>query len=900
MYIKFPPIVCKTLSKPDINRNLAMIQWIKTKFGRSKKAPPDGTERPLQANQDYYLCQLPDNMGVLSNLILKLFYSGITVDKNQTNHLKGLQKDGIIVFVTKHKSHFLYLFYYIRYKLEGLPFPQIGFDYRIIAWQPLSLLVKTTIKSFKFLFHNLTFSDPYSGGHLKNKLISGRTALLSLFGENDFYRRFVRKKTDPIQYLIEIQKSIERPIYLIPQLMFFDKNPQRFSPTLIDIMFGTNENPGKIRRLIILFRNPGRVFVELSDPVKLKNFLELSENIGKSSDHLALILRRNLLLQINRHRQSTTGPVLKTREEIKQNILTKESLQNFMRKHAKTRDIPIQKVHKDAERYLDEIAAKYNMVIIKTASVLITWFLKLMFEGVSVDEKGLEKIKNISTKGPLILVPCHKSHIDYLILSYLLYHNNMPCPHVAAGKNLSFWPIGPLFRGGGAFFIRRTFRGAVLYSKTFAGYVHNLLSEGFNIEFFIEGGRSRTGKLILPKLGLLSILLHAYKDGACEDLIFAPIFIGYDRVLEESSYINELEGEKKQPESLMQVVKARKFLKKRYGRIYIEFHVPISFKELLKQYGTPIEEIKPKELNVLCRNLGHRIINAINEVSIVTPHALVAAVGLNIYKKNFTYERFMSHIDTYMKYLSLQNARLADTLLLDHTYAVESVLNDYIKRKFIERITKEKEIPLADTLYRINESKRPNLEYYKNNCIAFFVPAAITALAILVKDSFQFSTTDLQDDYQTIQYFFKYEFAYDVDRTAGYYVRKNIKAFIDDAVLMPHPTLPDTYNMTSSGFRKLKLFSSFLKTYFESYWVVLNFFMQNSQNSIKPKDRLKKIDSIGTRMYKQKEIERKESISRINYSNGIEFFTTNGVKGSEDKEKIEYYTNEIQRYRNYI
>lgn len=877
-----------------------MIQWIKTKLGRSKTTPTDGTETALRDNQDYYLCQLPDNMGFLSNLILKLFYSGITVNKSQTNNLKGLQKDGIIVFVTKHKSHFLYLFYYIRYKLEGLPFPQIGFDYRIIAWQPLTRLVKTTFKSLKLIFHKLTFPDPYLGGHLKNELISGKTALLSLFGKRDFYRRFVKEKTDPIQYLIEIQKSIERPIYIIPQLMFFDKNPQRFSPTLLDILFGTNENPGKIRRLIILFRNPGKVFVELSEPVNLKTFLELPESRGKSSDHQALILRRNLLLQINRHRQSTTGPVLKTREEIKENILTKESLQNFMKQHANARDKSIQKVHKEAEEYLDEIAAKYNMVIIKLASVLITWLLKLMFESVSVDEKGLEELKNISKKGPLVFVPSHKSHIDYIILSYLLFHNNMPCPHVAAGKNLSFWPVGPLFRGAGAFFIRRTFRGAVLYSKMFAGYVHNLLSEGFNIEFFIEGGRSRTGKLILPKLGLLSILLHAYKDGACEDLIFAPIFIGYDRVLEESSYINELEGEQKQPESLMQVVKARKFLKKRYGRIYIEFHVPISFKELLMQYGTPIENLNPKEFNVLCRNMGHRIINAINNVSIVTPHALVASVVLNIYKKSFTYERFLSHIETYMKYLSSQNAKLADTLHLDHAYAVESVLNDYIKRKFIERITKEKEMPLADALYRINESKRPHLEYYKNNCIAFFVPAAITALTILVKDSFQFSTTELHDDYLAVQYFFKYEFAYDVDRTAGYYVRKNIKAFIDDAILMPHPTLPDTYNMTSSGFRKLKLFSSFLKTYFESYWIVLNFFMQHSQNSIKPKDRLKKIDAIGNRMYKQKEIERKESLSRINYSNGIDFFTTNGVKGSEDEEKIEYYTNEIQRYRNYI
>ena len=117
---------------------------------------------------------------------------------------------------------------------------------------------------------------------------------------------------------------------------------------------------------------------------------------------------------------------------------------------------------------------------------------------------------------------------------------------------------------------------------------------------------------------------------------------------------------------------------------------------------------------------------------------------------------------------------------------------------------------------------------------------------------------------------------------------------------MPHPILPDTYNITSAGFRKLKLFSSFLKTYFESYWVVLNFFMQHPQNSIKTKDRFKKIENIGNRMYKQKEIEQKEALSRINYSNGIDFFTTNAVKGSEDIEKIEFYSDAIHKYMNYL
>jgi glycerol-3-phosphate O-acyltransferase len=474
----------------------------------------------------------------------------------------------------------------------------------------------------------------------------------------------------------------------------------------------------------------------------------------------------------------------------------------------------------------------------------------------------------------------------------------MPCPHVAAGKNLAFWPMGPLFRRGGAFFIRRTFKGAVLYSKVFAEYIYNLLAEGFNIEFFIEGGRSRTGKMILPKLGLLSILLNAYKNGACEDLIFSPIFIGYDRVLEESSYLHEIEGKEKQPENFMQVIKARKFLKKRYGRIYIQFHDPISFKEILLQYGTPIEDMPSKEFNILCRNLGHRIINAINGVSVITPHALVAAAILNCAKKSFSYDHLKSHFETYINYLLSQKAKLADTLLMDQVNTIEQVLDIYVQRKFIEKISENPDPLLTADLLKVNESKRPNLEYYKNNCISFFVPAAITAIAILVKDAFQFSASDLHDDYKFLQYFFKYEFAYDVDKTPEYFVRKNLKAFIDDAFLMPHPKLPDTYNLTSSGFRKLKLFSRFLKPYFESYWIVLNFLMKHPQNSMKPKERLKKIETIGNRMYKKKEIERKESLSVINYNNGFEFFAYNGLKGSDDTEKILFYADAIHRYLN--
>ncbi|MEA3428910.1 MAG: 1-acyl-sn-glycerol-3-phosphate acyltransferase, partial [Thermodesulfobacteriota bacterium] len=510
----------------------------------------------------------------------------------------------------------------------------------------------------------------------------------------------------------------------------------------------------------------------------------------------------------------------------------------------------------------------------------------------------LNKVKSMSKKGPLILIPCHKSHIDYMILSYILYTNNMPCPLVAAGKNLSFWPMGPMFRGSGAFFIRRTFKGAVLYSKVFVEYIYKLLEEGFNIEFFIEGGRSRTGKLILPKLGLLSILLNAYKDRVCDDMIFVPIYIGYDRVMEEGSYLNEIEGGQKKPENLLQIIKARKLLKKRYGKIYIKFHEPISIKKLLSQDNISIQDMAPKERNVLTRNLGHRIINAINDVSVVTSHGLVASALLNCSRERFTYEHFMSHVETYMNYLLSQKVDLADTLLLDNVYAVEQVVDTYLNRKFITQTSKNMEGRFTGAQFMINKNKRPVLDYYKNNCIAFFIPAAFTALAILEKDAFQFSASDLSVGYNFLQGFFKNEFAYNVDKTSEYFIRKNIKAFIDEAVLMPHRTLPDTYNLTSAGFRKLKLFSGFLKTYFESYLIVLKHLGRLSNSSPDTKDALKKIQATGNRMYKKREIERKEALSKINYKNAVDYFITHGVKSSHDTEKIEYYTKAIQRYLN--
>jgi len=854
----------------------------------------------LENTHDHYACYFPGDIGFLPSLILKLFFSGITVSKEHTHIIEKLPRDALLIFASKHKSYFEFIFYHTRYRHENRPFPEIGLGYKILLMQPLSRILRILTAGMDHFIHHFSLPNPYKRGYIKQELINGRSASLFLVEKKDFYQRFIKSKTDPIEHLIELQNATDRPIYIIPQLMFFGNTPVRSTTSLTDVLFGSANNPGRLRRLVTLFKSPDKVFVEISDPLNLKHFLFKEENQYKDNKQLSLLLRRDLLIQMNRHRQSITGPVLKSTEEIKQNILTNESLQHFMLDHAGKKNVPLFKVHKRADSYIDEIAAKYNIGMIKILSVIVKLFLDIMFEGVTVNNEVLTKIKGLSKNGPLILIPCHKSHIDYLILSYLLYNNNMPCPHIAAGKNLSFWPLGPIFRRCGAFFIRRSFKGAMLYSKIFGEYIYKLLEEGFNIEFFIEGGRSRTGKLLMPKLGLLSILLDTYKNGACDDLLFTPIFIGYDRVLEESSYLEEIEGGQKKSENLSQVIQARKFLKKRYGRIYIKFHEPISLKEYLAKNRLTIHEMSSDDINILSRDLGNRFVNAIDQVSVITPYALVAGSILNSLKKKFSYDDLMEYIETYLAYLFSQGATLTDTLIFSHTQAVEQVIETYVNRKFIEPIALGKENHPSDKIFTTNENQRPNLEYYKNNCIAFFVPAAFTSIAILEKDAFQFASADLASSYSFLQNLFQNEFAPDSNRLPEYFIRKNIKAFIDDAILMPHPTLPDTYNLTSSGFRKLKLFSNFLKPYFESYRVVIRYFQQNTKNSDDPKARKKKIEATGSRMYKNNEIELKEALSSINYKNAEKFFITQGINGSNSNGKIDFYSDELKRYMSYL
>ena len=850
----------------------------------------------LNGTYHHYACYLPENPGSLLSWGLKRFFRGITLAPNQAAVLKELPRNAITIYVTKRKSVFERLFYHTRYRDTRHPVPTLAFDYALFLCQPLSRLFRMLLARLDYFCRHFSFPNAYTSGYYTDALNNGEAGLLSLVEPHGFQRRFVKQKEDPIRYLLDLQKTTDRPVYMIPQLMIYKKDPDKANPSLWDFLFGPERPLGRWRRVAMLIKKPGRTFVEISEPLSLQTFLSHPDVRNRETAYQALVLRRNLLLQINRHRQSIMGPVLKSRLEIKEAVLTGAALQAFAKEHAEAENKPVTRLLKQADDYFEEIAAAYRPWTIKIYETLLTWIINTMFDGFIVDQQGLDRLKAMSQRGPLILLPSHKSHIDYLMLSYVMYRNNMPCPHIVAGKNLSFWPMGPIFRSAGAFFMRRTFKGAPLYARVFAAYVYKLLQEGFNIEVFIEGGRSRTGKLLSPKTGLLSILLNAYRQGACDDLILSPIFIGYDKVPEEKAYLHELEGGTKEPESLAQVIKARKVLKKRFGKIYIEFHDPVSLNELLERSQLNLESMDRASTSAFCRSIGHRVIHAINRIAIITPHALVAASVLNQKAATFTYEAIETIANTYLKHLNFNDYKLADTLIMAPDHALHQAFDAYVQRKFIEPVSKKEVGEDTPLRYRTNPDKRPSLEYYKNNCVACFVPAALTALAILERDAFQFVSTDLHARYRFLQDFMKYEFAYDIEKTTEFYVRKSIKAFIDDAVLMPHPTLPDTYNITSVGLRKLQLYATFLKAYLQSYLVVLSQLSKQKSSDVGYKEQAKKFASLGSRMLKRGEIDAPEALSRVTFKNALAFFNSRDIECNEDDKAARPYADAIKRY----
>src|ERR1700682_5915145 len=338
----------------------------------------------------------------------------------------------------------------------------------------------------------------------------------------------------PFPALVELQRTQARPIALVPLTFLWRKRPKKLGGSWRDALLGDPEEPGAIRTFLGYLFNRKSSYLKVGETVSLADVNAM--NAGAEPARVARRVRGWLDQPLARETRVVTGPPLQSADRVLDETLRDLQLRRTLAEIARERGRPDAIVEKEARKDLREIAARYNSFAVDILKRVLDFVFHRIYDGVDVDEAGMKRLVEAGRKGPLILCPGHKSHIDYMILSMICDDYGLQPPHVAAGDNLNFWPVGRLLRAGGAFFIRRSFRGDRIYSATMGAYVKRLLQDGFTQEFFIEGGRSRTGKLLAPKFGMLTLEVDAWLTGVRPDAYFAPISLSYEKIVEARRY----------------------------------------------------------------------------------------------------------------------------------------------------------------------------------------------------------------------------------------------------------------------------------------------------------------------------------------------------------------------------
>ena len=436
----------------------------------------------------------------------------------------------------------------------------------------------------------------------------------------------------------QLQRLIARGIHdhrfnvqIVPVSVFWGRNPVK-ETSLLRILFADAERPGRLRKFLIILAQGRNVLMHFGQPLDYRAFVDDSTVApAVSVRKLARVMR----VHFRRQRAATLGPALSNRYQLFNSLLAAPQVREAIERTARAEDVPVSAIRVRAREYADEIAADYSPIAIGFLLRLLTWLWNRLYDG--IDVRHLQRLRATAHDSSVVYLPAHRSHMDYLLVSYLLYVEGFALPQIAAGINMNFWPVGGLLRRCGAFYLRRSFGGDKLYTAIFRTYVDVLIDRGQPMKFYPEGGRSRTGRLLSPKTGMLAMVAQSFLNHAGKPVSVVPVYIGYDRVMEVNSYFDELRGSHgKKKESVGGLVRGgRKALKRKYGQAYIAFGEPISLADFADARGYPWREqgaedadARPEWLAPMVEDLADEVMRRINATATLNAAGLAALILL--------------------------------------------------------------------------------------------------------------------------------------------------------------------------------------------------------------------------------------------------------------------------------
>ena len=398
--------------------------------------------------------------------------------------------------------------------------------------------------------------------------------------ENACFELGARTPRHLVQLVAAAAADPKNDVDFVPVAIFWGRAPRK-EVSLWRLLFAEDwVLVGRFRKFLAVLVNGRNTLMHFGEPLRLRDAMQE----GMSEERSVRWVLRHLRTGLRAQRASTIGPDLSHRRTLVTQLLKTADVRAAVRREMQVRGLTRRAALLAARKHALEIAANYSESFIRFMSAVLGWLWNRLYDG--VDFEHVEALNEIGDGAEIIFVPCHRSHMDYLLLSYVIYHKGFAAPHVAGGVNLNLPVIGRFLRKGGAFFLRRTFKGDALYAVVFAKYLGFMMARGHTLEYFIEGGRSRTGRLLSPRTGMLSMTLHAYLKDPKRPVVFMPVYFGYERIVEGRTYIGELSGQPKEKESVFGLIKATlSVLRSKLGRVHVNLGRPIALDELLSRHN---------------------------------------------------------------------------------------------------------------------------------------------------------------------------------------------------------------------------------------------------------------------------------------------------------------------------
>ncbi|MFW2177728.1 MULTISPECIES: glycerol-3-phosphate 1-O-acyltransferase PlsB [unclassified Moraxella] len=654
-----------------------------------------------------------------------------------------------------------------------------------------------------------------------------------------------------------IQAVTQHPtlaVQVIPVTVLWGRAPEK-EDSLFNLLTADEwQNPSIIKQLFNIGVKGRDTYVQFHAPKDLRliiqNAQEAVQNPTQTTLHapitahsddaddlkaIASQVQKRLLGYLDRQQEAILGPDQSDRRNVVDKLLFSPAIQHAVNVDSQENKRRLVESRQLARGYLNEIASDYSYATVRFFDRFLTWLWTQLYDGVEVQH--FERVRELALDYEIIYVPCHRSHMDYLLLSYVIYKRGLRVPYVAAGDNLNIPVLGQMLRNGGAFFMRRSFKGNPLYASVFREYVHSMLMRNTPIEYFIEGGRSRSGRLLPPKKGMLAMTVQSHLRQSSKPIVFIPTYIGYERIMEGGTYVGELKGKPKESESLIGLLKASRKIERIFGNVHVSFGKPLFLHDFMQKYQVAPNSLPkdradsemPNNVMQMIDNLGLKIMQRINRSVVLNPVTLLSLVLLDTPHGALDEATCIEQLALYQ--------RIAKKLPYDEDVSVtdaspQSIINYGIKLKLLERTPH-----VLGDLIRIAEGQAPLLSYFRNNILHVYILASLCACLVERNGTISLDNVKrivgIMYPFLQAELFLKYPI-----RTLDATLDEHIAVLIDEKILVDNGKNAEGHSVITTpdpntrSYQQLTVLANSVEQSLERYFMVLALLSQQGSGKL--------------------------------------------------------------------